>query len=222
MAAGEKSRRELLREGDRGSCRPSGLISQSRVRWTRAHDRTDGDDHGCHRPPQHWKTAGSIGKNANVCASRARTMDRTNQTSSIAFAHQETTAVARIIRAIASSRREVWTRSVPKPDCLAAAKRGTRPSLTGRCKCADRTDRGPRLETGQRESSPASLRLNRPRTVRCAAGILIGAGAVLATPAHLLLRCLRAEIMALRLLWRTGLIPRIGRAQQRRQPVGCR
>ncbi|MGM4959391.1 hypothetical protein [Bradyrhizobium sp. 604_D8_N2_3] len=48
--------------------------------------------------PQHWKTAGSIRKKANVCVSRARTMDRTNQANPTAFADQEATAPAGIIR----------------------------------------------------------------------------------------------------------------------------
>lgn len=68
----------------------------------------------------------------------------------------------------------------------------------------------------------ASLPLNPPRAVRCAAANLECAGAVVAAPAHHLLSSLRTKIIALRHVWRISLIPRSGRSEQRRQPAGCR
>ncbi|MEY9523972.1 hypothetical protein ABIF70_005113 [Bradyrhizobium japonicum] len=127
-----KKQAQPLREGDRGSCRPSGLISQSRVRWTRAHDRTDGDDDRRHRPPQRWKTAGSIGEKLTfVHQKRERWTGQAKRTRP----HLRIRKRQRRLELFARMRREyARSRHAPRPNLITSPlRKGGAAQLTGRC-----------------------------------------------------------------------------------------
>ena len=57
-----------LREGDRGPCRPSGLIRPSEVAWVGARERADGDhhDHRKHRHPTTWHRRSQQGLRSRI------------------------------------------------------------------------------------------------------------------------------------------------------------
>ena len=110
-------------------------------------------------------------KKVDVHASNARAMYRTNQSGPPAFSQLETTAPATMIRAIALRICGVQTRSEPQPDRLAAAKKEPQHKLTGRCKWLRSEGSWLAFGDGLTRVVAASPQLNRPRTVRCAAGI---------------------------------------------------
>jgi len=113
LAAGEKSKRELLREGDRGRCRPSGLISPFEGVLDASPCPTDGDCHGCQRPR-------SIGerridrKKISVCTAITSTLPKANRGEPAAFSVKGNDSAARIINPPALSMREIRTCSEPQ------------------------------------------------------------------------------------------------------------
>lgn len=170
LAAGEKSRRELLREGDRGSCRPSGPMSHSWMRWTRAMTELTAIIVATNAQCSIGKRRGSIKKKRRPRIHREHGKPNKPSEPDRIFRLGNDGADQNCSRDCALNTRDLDIIRSPIRS-LRRCKRRARHSLIGRCQPRRSDGSWPAFGDGLASVIARVASISGPRTVRCAARI---------------------------------------------------